>query len=59
MDVQEPVLFLRSRLNEGLYYGYKGKGYATEVVIIAEKLLPDNLEDIDNGLGEAQKSVGR
>ena len=37
--------------NKGLYYGHKAKGYATEVVIIAEKLPPDNTKD---DLGEAQ-----
>ena len=59
MDVQEPALFLRGRLNKGLYYRYKGKGYATEAVTIAKKLPPDNLEDINNGLGEAQKPIGQ
>jgi len=34
------------------YYGHKGKGYTTEVVIIAEKLPPDGLKDIKNNLGE-------
>jgi len=34
------------------YYGHKGKGYATEVVIIAEKLPPDGLEDIKDDLGK-------
>jgi len=53
------VLFLRSHLNKGLYYGYKGKGYATEVVTIAKKLLLDDLKDINNGLGKAQKLAGR
>jgi len=33
--------------------GYKGKGYVTEVVIIAEKLPLDDLEDIKDNLGEA------
>jgi len=37
--------------DEGLYCGHKAKGYATEVVIIAEKLPPDNTKD---DLGEAQ-----
>jgi len=36
--------FLEIVLMKGLYYGRKGKGYMTEVVIIAEKLLPDNKE---------------
>ena len=43
---------LRGRLKEGLYYGHKGKGYAMEVVITAEKLLLDNLKDIKDNLGE-------
>ena len=30
--------FSSGRLNKGLYCGHKGKEYATEVVIIAEKL---------------------
>jgi len=34
------------------YYGYKGKGYAIEVVIIAEKLPPDGLKDVKDDLGE-------
>jgi len=34
------------------YYGYKGKGYTTEVVIIAKKLPPDGLKDIKDNLGE-------
>jgi len=34
------------------YCGHKGKGYAIEVVIIAEKLPLDGLEDIKNNLGE-------
>jgi hypothetical protein len=38
------VLFLRGCLDKGLYYGRKGKKYATEVVIITEKLLPDGFE---------------
>ena len=52
MDVQEPALFLRGRYNKGLYYRRKGKGYATEVVITAKKLPPDDLKDIEDGLGE-------
>jgi len=40
-------------LIKGLYYRYKGKGYATEVVTIAEKLLLDNLKDVKDNLGEA------
>jgi len=31
-------------LMKGLYYGRKGKGYATEVVTTAEKLPPDGKE---------------
>jgi hypothetical protein len=52
LDVQELALFLRG-LDEGLYYGHKGKGYATEVVTIAEKLPPDDLEDVEDSSGEA------
>ena len=48
----ELALFLRGRLHEGLYYGYKGKGYAREVVA-AEKLPPDGLEGVKDNLGEA------
>ena len=44
LDVQEPALFLRGCLNKGLYYGRKGKGYATEVVTITKRLLPDGFE---------------
>ena len=51
--MQEPALFLRGRLYEGLYYGYKGEGYATEVVT-TEKLPPDNLKGVKDDLGEAQ-----
>ena len=54
MDVQESVLFLRGRLNEGLYYGHKSKGYATEVVTATEKLPPDDPKDIKDNSGEAQ-----
>ena len=36
--------FLEIVLIKGLYYGYKGKGYAMEVVIIAKKLTPDDKE---------------
>ena len=36
--------FLEIVLTKGLYYGHKGKGYAMEVVITAEKLLPDDKE---------------
>src|ERR1700733_5626920 len=34
----------RGSLNEGLYYGHKSKGYATEVVTTAKKPLPDDKE---------------
>ena len=44
MDVQELALFLRGGLDEGLYYGRKGKRYAREAVTIAEKLPPDGFE---------------
>ena len=54
MDVQEPALFHRGRLNEGLHCGYKGKGYATEVVTTAKKLPSDDLEDIKDNLDGAQ-----
>ena len=46
------MLFLRDRLYKGLYYRRKGKRYIIEVVIIAKKLLLDNLEDIKDNLGE-------
>ena len=46
--------FLEIVLTKGLYYGHKGKGYATEVVTIAKKLPLDNLEDIKDDLGKAQ-----
>jgi hypothetical protein len=54
LDVQGSALFLRGGLNEGLYYGHKNKGYATEVVTATEKLPPDDLEDVKDNLGEAQ-----
>jgi hypothetical protein len=54
LDVQETALFLRDALDEGLYYGHKGKGYATEVVTTAEKLPLDDLEDIKDNSDEAQ-----
>jgi hypothetical protein len=38
------ALFLRGGLNKGLYYGHKGKGYATEVVTTAEKLPLDGFK---------------
>ena len=53
LDVQESALFLRGGLDKGLYCGHKDRGYATEVVTIAKKLPPDDLEDINNSLGEA------
>jgi len=34
------------------YYGYKGKGYAIEVVITAKKLPLDSLKDVKDDLGE-------
>jgi len=46
-------------LTKGLYYGHKGKGYATEVVTTAEKLPLDNLKDVEDDLGKAQKPVGQ
>ena len=54
LDIQEPALFLRDCLYKGLYYRYKGKRYIIEVVIIAKKLLLDNLKDIKDNLGEVQ-----
>ena len=54
MDIQEPALFLRDRLYEGLYCRRKGKGYAKEVVTTAEKLPPDDLEDVKDDLDDAQ-----
>ena len=44
MDVQEPALFLRDCLYEGLYCGRRGKRYVIEVVIIAEKLPLDGFK---------------
>ena len=52
LDVQELALFLRDRLNKGLYCRYKGKEYIIEVVIIAEKLLLDSFKNIKDSLGE-------
>ena len=51
--MQEPVLF-RGRLDEGPYRGHKGKGYAMEVVTTAEKLPPDDLEDIKDNSDDVQ-----
>jgi len=34
------------------YYRHKGKGYAIEVVIIAEKLLLDGLKDVKDDLSK-------
>ena len=51
--MQELALFLRGRLYKGLYYRYKGKGYATEVVT-TKKLPLDDLKGIKDNLGEAQ-----
>ena len=53
-DVQGLAAFLRDRLHEGLYCGREGKRYAMEVVTIAAKLPPDDLEDIKDNLGEAR-----
>jgi hypothetical protein len=39
LGVQEPALFFRGCLDKGLYYRYKGKGYATEVVTTGKLLL--------------------
>jgi len=44
--------FLEIVLMKGLYCGYKGKGYAMEVVTIAKKLPLDGLKDIKDDLGE-------
>jgi hypothetical protein len=52
LDMQEPALFLRGRLHEGLYYGYKGKRYTTEVVT-TEKLPPDDLEGVKDNSDDA------
>ena len=54
MDIQEPALFLRGRLHEGLYCGRKGKRYVMEVVTTAKKLPLDDLKDIKDSLGKAQ-----
>ena len=53
LDVQESALFLRDRLHERLYCGRKDKRYVMEIVTTAEKLPPDDLEDIKDNLGEA------
>ena len=52
--MQEPALFLRGCLDEGPYRGHKGKGYAMEVVTTAEKLPPDDLEDIKDNSDDVQ-----
>ena len=46
------MLFLRDCLYKGLYCGRKGKRYVMEVVIIAEKLPLDDLEDIKDDLDD-------
>ena len=46
--------FLGIVLTKGLYYGYKGKGYVSEVVTIAKKLLLDGFEDTKDDLDKAQ-----
>jgi len=51
--------FLEIVLTKGLYYGYKGKGYVTEVVTTAKKLPLDDLKDVKDDLGKAQKLVGQ
>jgi len=48
LDVREPALFLRDRLNEGLYCGHKGKGYATEAKRRASRTMIKRLEAEDN-----------
>jgi len=45
--------FLEIVLIKGLYYRHKGKGYATEVVTTAKKLLLDGFKDIKDNSGEA------
>ena len=52
LDVQESALFLRDCLYKGPYYGRRGKGYTTEVVITAEKLPSDNLKDVEDDLDD-------
>ena len=52
------MLFLRDYLYKGLYCRYKGKGYIMEVVIIAEKPLLDDLENVKDNLGKLYKLVG-
>ena len=37
--------FSLGHLHEGLYRGYKGKGYATEIVTITERLPPNEVKD--------------
>jgi len=46
-NASPPVVLMKD------YCGYKGKGYTTEVVIIAEKLPLDGLKDIKDDLGKA------
>ena len=48
LDIREPALFLRDRLNEGLYYGHKGKGYTTEAKRRASRTIIKRLEVEDN-----------
>ena len=45
--------FFKDCLYKGLYCGRKGKRYVMEVVTTAEKLPPDDLEDVKDNLGEA------
>ena len=44
MDIQEPALFPKDHLHEGLYCGRKGKRYATEVVTATKKLPADGFK---------------
>ena len=54
LDIQEPALFLRDCLHEGLYCGHKGKRYMMEVVITTKKLPLDDLKDIKDNSGKVQ-----
>jgi hypothetical protein len=59
LDAQEPALFLRDRLHEGLYCRHKDKGYTTEAVTTVKKLPLDDLEDIKDDSDDAQKTIPR
>ena len=54
--IQEPALFLRGYFDKELYYKYKGKGYAMEVVITAKKL---SLNSFKGQLRQSTESAGQ